>query len=228
MQNQLANLITLSRLLLMLLVIVLVLKPPAAWQLFVAIPLTIMVFVSDALDGYVARRFQQTSKLGAVLDIAVDRTVEICFWIVFAAMGLIPVWIPLLFVIRGVLVDAIRAEGGKSGQAPFDIMRSALGRWLVAGHFIRAFYAVIKTTAFCLLILVYALPSLFGAGQWFPAAQLAPATSVAWWLAWLAIGLSVFLCIVRGLPVIAEFIHQQSQTPADSKPATAASQKTPR
>jgi hypothetical protein len=55
-----ANLLTLSRLLLRIGVVVIASQPPAAVQ-FISVPLMILVFVTDGLDGYIARKRHETS-----------------------------------------------------------------------------------------------------------------------------------------------------------------------
>ncbi|HHQ14046.1 MAG TPA: CDP-alcohol phosphatidyltransferase family protein, partial [Chromatiales bacterium] len=138
-----ANLITLSRLLLLILVVVVAYQPPAAWQL-IDIPLLILVFVTDGLDGYVARKRGEVSLFGAMFDIAGDRIVELTMWMVLADLDMVPIWVPLVFVIRGVIVDTIRAgQATEHGQSPFAAIRTGIGRWLVAGQFMRIFYAVL-------------------------------------------------------------------------------------
>src|SRR5688572_16471466 len=100
--------------------------------------LTALIIWADGLDGYFARKLNQATKLGATLDIAGDRVVEIAYWIAFSTLGWIPVWVPLLFVVRGIFVDAIRGQAGEQGFTPFGektMMQSALGKFLVASNF---------------------------------------------------------------------------------------------
>ncbi len=78
-----ANLVTLSRLLLLLIVVWLFYQPPTPWQ-FASFLLIILIFVSDGLDGYIARKRGETSLFGALFDIAGDRIVELTLWIVAA------------------------------------------------------------------------------------------------------------------------------------------------
>lgn len=197
-----ANLITLSRLLLLLVVVAIAYQPPS-WLHFANVLLLIVVFVTDGLDGYVARRRGEASLFGAMFDIAGDRIVELTLWIVLADLDLLPVWVPLVFVVRGTIVDAIRASQTVSRhQSPFAMMRTPLGHWLVAGKFMRIFYSVLKAHAFCWLLFTQPMPALF------------PAFWSEW--GWLlnAVGavlvyLSVAICLVRGLPVIVEFAYQE-------------------
>ena len=196
-----ANLITLSRLLLLLVVAWLFYQPPTAWS-FASFFLIIFIFVSDGLDGYVARKRNETSLFGALFDIAGDRIVELTLWIVAADTDLVPVWVPLVFIIRGVVVDTIRSSAVAQGNAPFASMRSPLGKLLVAGKFMRILYAVAKASAFAGLALQGPFPALLPR-LW---------EDVGWLLTGLTyffVYLSVLLCVVRGLPVIAEFVHAQ-------------------
>ena len=197
-----ANLITMSRLLLLWLVVIVACYAPPAWQV-VNVPLLITMFATDGLDGYVARKYNQTSLFGALFDIAADRIVELTLWVALAYLRLIPLWVPLVFVARGTLVDAIRASTAESSQSePFAMMQTALGKWLVAGRFMRIFYAVLKAVAFCWWMLVLPLPAL------------APELWAEWGALLAGIGLAlvylaVAICILRGLPVVMEFLQQQ-------------------
>jgi CDP-diacylglycerol---glycerol-3-phosphate 3-phosphatidyltransferase len=195
-----ANLVTLSRLLLLLLVVWLFYQPLSAWS-FANFFLIVFIFVSDGLDGYIARKRNETSLFGALFDIAGDRIVELTLWIVAADTDLVPIWVPLVFIIRGVIVDTIRSSNAVAeGVAPFAVMRSRLGKLIVAGKFMRVLYAVAKASAFAGLALQKpfpaVLPELWGDVGWLLTA-----------LTYFFVYLSVVLCIARGLPVIAEFVR---------------------
>ena len=73
-----------------------------------AIVLAGIAFSMDAVDGYLARKFGQSSQLGAVLDIMGDRIVEAIFWVTFSALGWIPVIFPIICVTRAFVTDSIR------------------------------------------------------------------------------------------------------------------------
>ena len=66
-----------------------------------AILLTIAAIALDGVDGYIARKRNLATPLGAQLDILGDRVVENLFFTFFAAAGLISFWIPVLFFVRG-------------------------------------------------------------------------------------------------------------------------------
>src|SRR5258705_11309805 len=92
--RRMANLVTLSRLLLLLVVVVLSYVPPTPWQ-FANFFLIILIFVTDGFDGYVARKRNETSLFGALFDIAGDRIVELTLWVVAADTDLVRAWLPL-------------------------------------------------------------------------------------------------------------------------------------
>lgn len=195
-----ANLITLSRLLLLIAVVAIAYRPPSLLHFF-GVFLLIVVFVTDGLDGYVARKRGEASLFGAMFDIAGDRIVELTMWIVLADLDLVPIWVPLVFVIRGTIVDVIRSSQiSHRHGSPLSMMETSVGRWLVSGKFMRIFYAVLKAHAFCWILLIQPLPALL---PQFWAAWGSLMTGIAGFLVYL----SVAVCLARGLPVIVEFIY---------------------
>jgi CDP-diacylglycerol--glycerol-3-phosphate 3-phosphatidyltransferase len=152
----------------------------------------------DTLDGMVARRRQEAGMLGSKLDIAVDRVVELVLWVVYAHLNLISVAIPIIVIIRGTMVDAVRSFSIIWGKTSFGMMRTQWGRRLVASGFMRFWYGVFKGVAFCLLALGLGLRGLW-AGT--PKASSAEAVlTVAVVISWLATA----FCVIRGAPVLLE------------------------
>jgi CDP-diacylglycerol---glycerol-3-phosphate 3-phosphatidyltransferase len=159
------------------------------WSAFV---LTILVIYGDALDGYFARKLNQASKFGSVLDIAGDRIVEMTYWIAFCALSWVQVWVPLLFLVRGTLVDVVRAHFAESGFTAFGertMMKTGLGKFLVASNFSRFSYAVAKVLAFTLLVASHTT-----------AGNIPIVRETADFFVYFA---CVF-CVLRGLPVLME------------------------
>ncbi len=196
-----ANLITLARFLLLFLLVSLVYRASPQWQLIDA-PLLLLIIALDALDGYVARRRGETSVFGSIFDIAVDRVVELILWVVLGHLGLIPMWVAVVFIVRGTIVDSIRYGAITGGETAFGMMRSPWGRFLVAGRFMRALYGTVKAFTFGWVLLLQPLPAL----------------NPSFWAAWsgvcglvtmILVAASVALCILRGLPVVIEFVIDQ-------------------
>ena len=56
--------------------------------------------ISDILDGYIARKYDMGTKLGAVLDPFADKLMSFAVLISFAIAELIPYWIIVLILIK--------------------------------------------------------------------------------------------------------------------------------
>jgi cardiolipin synthase len=59
---------------------------------------------SDALDGYLAKRFHWTSRLGALLDPLADKLMLVSAFVTLAWLGLIPPWLVGLIILRDVVI----------------------------------------------------------------------------------------------------------------------------
>ena len=147
-----ANLVTTARLCLLLLIFVFIYQPNPPAQLL-ALPVLLMVFTLDAVDGQVARRRQEESLFGAVFDIAADRIIENSLWLVLVDLNQVPVWVAVVFLFRSFLVDSLRAYACSKGQTPFGMMRSKIGKTLVAGRSMRFLYGTVKLATFVWLLL---------------------------------------------------------------------------
>lgn len=197
-----ANLITTLRIVLVLVLVGLIYQLSPAWQLFNAV-LLVIIFILDGVDGYVARKWNETSTFGAAYDVAADRVVENSMWIVFTHLGYTPVWVPIVFMSRGFVVDVIRTRVRLRGQTPFSMLRGPVGRLLVAGRAMRFLYGAVKAAAFGWILL------LRGGRELWP----------VWWADWslrldtvtqILVISAVTLCLVRGLPVILDFLIDES------------------
>ncbi len=65
--------------------------------------------ITDALDGFIARYFNQRTALGAFLDPAADKLILTSAFVVLALPGLglsytIPIWLPVLTIARDVVI----------------------------------------------------------------------------------------------------------------------------
>jgi len=200
-----ANLITLSRFPLLILILILLFYAGPTGQLACTFLILILILL-DTVDGMVARRRRETSLLGSALDIAADRAVELVLWVSFASLGLIPLLIPLVVIIRGTLTDSIRAVASSHGVRAFDMSRAAWARFLVASPAMRTSYGVAKAVAFCTLALWLGLQNL---------GLETPAVAVIRFIALASSWVAVFLCVARGVPVLVEapaFFRQYSTT----------------
>ena len=188
-----ANLITLSRIILAIITVaMLFIKTTPVY--IAAFILTVIVIWFDGLDGYVARKFNESSRFGAMLDILGDRIVENIYWITFCALGIIPAWIPIVVVTRGILTDGVRSLAFEKGFTAFGattMQQGKIAKFIVASNFCRFTYAFCKALAFALLIAAYVPVEYTG-------------KDIVSTVAYICVYISVFFCVVRGLPVLIE------------------------
>ena len=67
-----------------------------------------MAAFTDWLDGYIARRSMQVTKLGILLDPIADKLLVISALIIFVDMALIPAWIAIVIIAREFIVTGLR------------------------------------------------------------------------------------------------------------------------
>lgn len=96
----LPNLISLARLLLVPLAIWLILggRYRVAFWIFVA------AGVSDGLDGFIAKRFDRRTRLGALLDPVADKVLLVSVYVTLGVAGQLPTWLVILVVFRDVMI----------------------------------------------------------------------------------------------------------------------------
>ena len=132
-----------------------------------------------------------------------ERPLGEIFYLGVTHLGYTPVWVPIVFVSRGFVVDVIRTRVRLRGQTPFSMLRGPVGRLLVAGRAMRFLYGAVKAAAFGWILL------LRGGRELWP----------EWWADWalrldtvtqILVISAVTLCVVRGLPVILDFLVDES------------------
>jgi CDP-diacylglycerol--glycerol-3-phosphate 3-phosphatidyltransferase/cardiolipin synthase len=106
----LANRITIGRLVLIPIFIVLVViyVPERPWIRHLALGVFVVATISDALDGFVARAYNQKTRLGAVLDPLADKLlVNLAFVFLAVNQNLetpVPYWLPVVILSRDVII----------------------------------------------------------------------------------------------------------------------------
>jgi cardiolipin synthase len=94
------NLITLARILLVPVVVWAI----ASNQMLFAFLLFAAAGVSDAVDGFLAKRFGMASELGAYLDPLADKALIVSIYIALGATEMIPRWLVILVVSRDIMI----------------------------------------------------------------------------------------------------------------------------
>jgi cardiolipin synthase len=94
------NLITLGRILLVPVVVWAI----TAGEMRIAFLLFLLAGLSDAVDGYLAKRFDMTSELGRYLDPLADKVLIVSIYIALGIADAIPRWLVILVVSRDIMI----------------------------------------------------------------------------------------------------------------------------
>jgi cardiolipin synthase len=141
---------------------------PLEWQRFAAIIVFLLAAVSDGLDGYVARRYNQRSSLGVILDPIADKglllsgiiTLSISNWSQHDPdYGRFPAWFPVLVITRDavILVGAavlhllngkVRVRPHWTGKVATVLQMVAIGWVMLQLRIIPLLYIVIAAGIF--------------------------------------------------------------------------------
>jgi cardiolipin synthase (CMP-forming) len=94
------NIITLGRILLVPFIVWAI----ASNQMEIAFAIFIVAGVSDAVDGFLAKNFNMTSELGALLDPVADKALLVSIYVALGIWGAVPRWIVILVVSRDIMI----------------------------------------------------------------------------------------------------------------------------
>ena len=96
----LPNIITLGRILLVPVIVWAI----ASNQMTIAFVIFVVAGVSDAIDGFLAKRFNMTTEIGALLDPVADKALLVSIYVALGISGDIPRWLVILVVSRDFMI----------------------------------------------------------------------------------------------------------------------------
>ena len=76
----------------------------------------IIASLTDFLDGHLARKYNMVTDTGKMLDAIADKVLVNPILILLACNGFIPVIIPVVYVTRDIVVDAIKMQAASKGK----------------------------------------------------------------------------------------------------------------
>ena len=89
-------------------VIMALLFAPGAHAKTAALAIFLVAGFTDWLDGYLARKWNQRTPLGALLDPIADKVLVLGLFLAFIQLSLIPAWMALVIAAREFLITGVR------------------------------------------------------------------------------------------------------------------------
>ena len=135
---------------------------PLEWQRFAAIIIFLVAAASDGLDGYVARRYNQRSSLGVILDPIADKGLLLAGIITLSISnwshsnpehGQFPPWFPVLVITRDVVIlvgsavlhllnGKVQVRTSWTGKVATVLQMAAIAWVMLQLHFLPLIYVV--------------------------------------------------------------------------------------
>jgi cardiolipin synthase len=132
------NILTLARILLTPLFVILLIKH----MLWMALLVFALAGISDALDGFIARYFNQRTVLGAYLDPVADKLLLISAYVCLAVLDIIPSWLTVIVISRDVIIVlgiAILALTEKK----YEVKPSIISKFTTAAQLVTVFLTLL-------------------------------------------------------------------------------------
>jgi CDP-diacylglycerol--glycerol-3-phosphate 3-phosphatidyltransferase len=175
----LPNKITLLRVLMIPVFLFVYIVKPLGYEasLWLALAIFAIASISDAVDGYLARRYGLVTNFGKLMDPLADKLLVCAALVAFVASGTIPAWAAIVFISREFFVSGIRQLALEQGA----VLAASMG-------------GKIKTVTQMVLIHFVLVPIPSFLIEAFPGVQ--PARDV---IVWILLILSIIASILSGL-----------------------------
>lgn len=143
------------------------LSPAHPWLKWLSLGLFILASLTDFVDGYVARKYNQISDFGKFLDPLADKLLVIAAMCVFCQWNLMPAWALIIVLTREFAVTGLRLiavgkgrviAAGWSGKVKTFSTMVALCVWIVFHEW---------TWLNWVIVLVIVLPTIYSGVEYF-------------------------------------------------------------
>ncbi len=120
-----------------------------ALMLWLSFAILLIIELSDAFDGHVARTFNQVSDFGKLFDPFADSLSRLTIFVSFLVVQMIPVWMFLVFLYRDLFVAALRLLCLKNNRVvaarlsgKLKAIFQAIGSFVVLGVLFAKYYEI--------------------------------------------------------------------------------------
>ncbi len=121
-----ANVVTLTRILLIPVFVAALLSPWPTWfpepqfwidwQPWIAAAVFVIIFTTDAIDGYLARSRNEVTDLGKFLDPLADKILVCAALLALVELQTFPSWVALVIIAREFIVSGLRMVAASQGK----------------------------------------------------------------------------------------------------------------
>lgn len=110
------NKLTILRIIMVPIFMVFVLTDQIPFHMIFALAVFILASVTDLIDGKLARKYNQITNFGKLMDPLADKLLVTSALICFVGMGLVDVWAVVIIIAREFLVTSIRLIAAGTGK----------------------------------------------------------------------------------------------------------------
>lgn len=121
----LPNILTVLRIAVIPVMVWLLLEEPTEFEAKVSVVIFVAAMITDIVDGWLARKWDLVSPVGAFLDPLADKLMTITILVMLVPLGRAPAWIVALLLCREVSITGLR---GIASQEGLVIAASSLGK----------------------------------------------------------------------------------------------------
>jgi CDP-diacylglycerol--glycerol-3-phosphate 3-phosphatidyltransferase len=156
-----SNVITISRLVILPFIVYFMLTR----QRLLAFGLMLISLLSDGLDGYLARRLNQESRLGKFLDPLCDKIFLAAVLITLLYLGIVPLWAVILIVLRDFLIllgsfillraKAVVEPSNTVGKVTGFLFGSMILAFTIGWHLIGTIFLYLSVTVMSVAFVTY-------------------------------------------------------------------------
>ncbi|OUQ76434.1 CDP-diacylglycerol--glycerol-3-phosphate 3-phosphatidyltransferase [Flavonifractor sp. An100] len=111
-----ANKLTMLRVLMIPAFLLVLYLGQAPWSNYVALAIFVVASLTDTLDGYIARHYNQTTDFGKFMDPLADKCLVTAAMLWFVEIGQMPGWALLVVIIREFGVSGLRMVAADKGR----------------------------------------------------------------------------------------------------------------
>ena len=86
-----------------------------SWQLWVSLAIFVIASLTDYIDGYIARKYNQTTDFGKFLDPLADKLLTLAAMCMFCQWGAFPAWALMIVLTREFGVTGLRLVAVQNG-----------------------------------------------------------------------------------------------------------------